>query len=267
MRLLFTAAIKKIAPPWLRRIVGGAVMESLADPIETLVDRTTESVKKRFPTDDNDALDYIGRERRIIRGPGETSATYAGRLVIWWDSHRLRGGPYALLEQMFAFFRFTLNTQIDLVNNSGTETGTTGTHLATRYSVDEDGVITRDQLTWNGDGEAPTKWARVFIIFRLETPYLPLSVLVTETGEPILTEEGEEILVETSIYDLTDEDRALLCTVPHEWSAAHIERIYIRLLYGVGDLWGYPEDGTWDENDPAPGPNLWGQDEAVGFDC
>lgn len=261
MRLLFTAAIKQIAPPWLRRFVGGALMESLAVPVETLVDRTTQSVKKRFPTDDNDALNLIGKERAILRGPGEDAETYAGRLVIWWDTHRTRGGPYALLQQMHAFFRFIMNVQIDLVNNAGQETGTPGTHIVNRYSVDADGVITRDDLTWNGDGEAPPKWARYFLIFHLESPFLPLSILTTESGEPILTEDGEEILVETSIYDLSDEDKALLCTVPHQWNAAHIDRVYIALLHGVGDLWGYPEGATWG------GPETWGEDEAVVFTC
>lgn len=261
MRLLFTSAIKQIAPPWLRRLVGGAVMESLAVPVETLVDRTVESLRKRFPTEDNDALNYIGKERRILRGPGEDSETYAGRLLIWWDSHRLRGGPYALLEQMFAYFRFSLNVQIDLVNNSGQETGTPGIFEVNRYSVSPTGVITRDSLTWNGDGAAPPKWARIFLIFRLDSEFLPLSVLLTEDGEPILTEDGEEILVETSIYALSDADRAVLCAVPHEWKAAHIDKIYIALLHGVGDLWGYPEGETWS------GPETWGEDEAVTFEC
>jgi hypothetical protein len=230
-RFSFIYAMKNVSPPWLRRVVGGAVMESLGVPVETLVDRTVESLRKRFPNAlSPEALGYLGRERRILRGPNEPAATYAARLLTWWDSHLTRGGPYALLTQMHAYFADAENPTIDCVSNNGV-----------RHTVDSSGTITRGSYAgFTGDGEAPTKWARLFIFFQL----------------PGTTIFGEDI------YALTAETQALICSVPREWKAAHIDRIYIRLVPSGGIAWGYPETLVWG----APG-EVWGGGLTVGYTC
>ena len=259
VRLLFEFAAKRVSPPWLRRLIGGAVMESFGVQIDTEVDRNTEGVNLRFPNGNQaDALGLIGQERRIIRGIGEGDFTFAARLREWWDAHRIRGNAYALLGQMHAYFLDTLNVPIQVVANSGT-----------RVSIDTAGVITRDSITWNGDGNYPTKWARVWIFLELSAPTYELPLL-TESGEPVLTEDGETILASVSIFALSQSDIDSICAVPREWSAAHIDETHVILLFPGAELWGYQADGTpvgtWADTDPSPG-QVWQSTDPVDILC
>lgn len=47
-----------------------------------------------------DALAYIGRDRLIVRGPDESEAAYEARLIRYLSDHRVRGNPWALMEQI-----------------------------------------------------------------------------------------------------------------------------------------------------------------------
>jgi len=230
----------EFAPPWLRRVVGGAIMESLGVPVETEVDRTTEGVELRFPTGNDgatihsDALGYLGRERRILRGPGESATTFANRLRAWWDSHLTRGGPYALLGQLHAFFLESNNVPIQYIANSGTE-----------VTIAADGTTTRGSVAgWLGDGEIPPKWARFWIVFYFDGGTLEVG-LTAEDGEPILTEDGLPVLVGIDLFSLGPAEIDLLCSVPREWSAAHIDRIYLVLIPLDGYAWGLPPGIAW----------------------
>lgn len=242
VRLLFEFAMIRVGPPWLRRTVGGAIMRSLGVPVDVEVDRNVEGVESRFPggrdgaTIHPTALALIGIERRILRGPGELDETYAARLRLWWDSHRTRGSAYALLAQLHAFFEATNNVPISYVANSGTSA-----------QVDPSGVISRIDVvtpTWSGDGEYPTKWARFFVFFELDDESLEMA-LSTEGGETITTEDGEAVLVSVAIDALTQTEIDVLCSVPREWSAAHIDRIYLVLFATGSYFWGYPASLTW----------------------
>jgi hypothetical protein len=242
-RLLFTAAIKRACPPWLQRYVGGRVMESLASPIDELVDRLVDGAKARFPGHDPESIDpgslaAIGRERRIRRGPGESSATYARRLLTWWDDHRTRGGPYALLRQIHAYFLDTLPTRVDVVYQSGT-----------RRWKDEDGEITRDEISWNGDGSG--EWAHVWVFFYL--PDASPDLFTTDDGDQIVTDDGDALIFADGVEIPSDDD---FLAIPREWSAAHIPYITVVLLSGTPRLWGYPQPvPTWGTRGPWQSTN------------
>jgi hypothetical protein len=228
--LRFETAITRLTPPWLQRSVGGRVMRGIASVVDEHVDRLSGGVRIRFPgfdplDIDPDALALTGRERRILRGPGETAATYASRLRTWWDAHRLRGGPYALLEQLRAFFAATYPVRMDVVAQSGT-----------RYWMDEDGVITRDSIVWEGDGTG--KWARIWVFFYLTA--LPAS-LITHAGDVLVTHAGDTLIGEAlGGGEVSDEFAALFTAIPREWSAAHIDKTTVVLLAGDAVLVGYP---------------------------
>ncbi len=147
-RTPYTTLVRRVTPPWLQRTVGGRLMQVLAGQADELVDKTIDAVLLRLPgaqaTIDPGALALTGRERRIRRGPGEDAATYARRLRGWWDAHRTRGGPYALLGQLYAFFLDWLNVRMDVVYYSGT-----------RRWIDEAGTITRDSIAWTASGPEP----------------------------------------------------------------------------------------------------------------
>jgi len=83
-----------------------------------------------------------------------------------------------------------------------------------------------------------------------------------ESGDPLLTEAGEPILATVSIYALTSEEIDILCAVPREWSAAHIDRIYLVLVPLDGYAWGIPESLEWGEVGKT-----WGGGLTVSITC
>lgn len=135
-----------------------------------------------------------------------------------------------MLTQLHAFFLASNNVPVVLIYNKGT-----------RYDLDIAGAITRGPALspWLGDGEYPTKWARFFLIFQLTGSTLAVPLL-SESGEEILTESGEVILVDVDISSLTAAEEALICSVPREWNAAHVDRIYIILLPPDAFVFGFP---------------------------
>lgn len=241
-RITFVARMREASPPWLQRSVGGRVMTAIAATLDSLAERAADGVSMRFPgLVNDDSLSAIGRDRGIRRGPGEAGATYARRLRPWWDDHRVRGGPYALLRQVHAYLLAWLNVRVDVVYHSGT-----------RRWIDEDGVITRDAITWSvpPDGDAD-RWAQIWVVYHLPD-LIPVDgeTLVTSDGEIIVTSGGDALVTTASISPgaLTSAEAEIFLAIPREWSAAHIARTFVVLLYGAGELWDYPAPmGTWDE--------------------
>jgi hypothetical protein len=204
-RRLFRYAILRAVPGWLRGTVGGGLLQAIGMQLDDLVDRAADSVELRFPDADRpEALGPLGRDRRIKRGPLEEADTYAGRLRGWWQAHRNRGGPYALLEQQYAhlrsFYDDGIFLQTDLVYHSGT-----------RRILHPDGTITRDSIEWGADGTG--LWSQAWLFHHA-------------AAEPTVTPDTEEILKH----------------IPREWSPAHLLPMHVVLLWdedGVR-LWGYP---------------------------
>lgn len=246
MSTLFSAGILRVVPPWLQRAVGAKVMQGLADELDALVDRAVEGVSLRFPgVAGEESLPLLGQQRRIRRGPGEDGTTYARRLRTWWDAHRTRGGPYALLGQLYAFFLDWLNVRMDVVYYSGT-----------RRWQDTEGVVTRDAVTWDADGTA--EWAKVWVFFYV-TDSIPRAseFLIDYEGDLIVTFGGEEILLEESIApdELTAAEAEVFKAIPRDWSAAHIKLTTVVLLWDERRLWNYPQ--------PVPTWSAWGASGAL----
>lgn len=203
-RLRFESAILSVVPPWLRRTVGGKVMAAFGSVLDDLVDRNVASVRARFPGEYDDALPYLGRDRVITRGPNEPASTYSARLLRWWDDHKTRGGPYAMLNQLAAYTSDS-PYQIDLVYHSGT-----------RRTLNADGTITRDSITWGADGTA--LWAQAWLFHRL-------------SADP---------------GTLTAEQEEQYKSIPRDWNAAHVLPIHVVLVWGYVRLWNYPQPvATW----------------------
>lgn len=256
-RLTYASGLRRIMPPWLQRRVGGALMEAIGEQIDTLVDRTALSVKVRFPGHDpaaidEDALALIGRDRKIRRGPAESAETYAARLRGWLDAHRLRGGDYGLLEQLYAYTRGWLDVRMDVVAQSGK-----------RRWIDTAGTITADSIAWGGDGS--DRWARIWVFFYLPNQ-IPLGTayLVTSDGDYIVTSDGDRIVVNRTITpdELTDEEAEIFAVIPREWVAAHIQKTTVVLLWGARRLWNYPQPvPTWSEW--AASGATWGESPVI----
>jgi hypothetical protein len=251
--MALTPELLRNVPPWLLREVGGPIMRGIGSAIDLVGTRTGEAIKLRFPVEGGDekALALTGAERRIRRGPGETASTYARRLLRWWDAHRTRGTPYQLLQQLRDFLLEILEVPMEEVAN------VTGR----RVLIDAAGVLSRDEIVFDGDGSG--KWARFWVF--IHTPAtIPIGTafLITEGGDFRITEGGDFRIVEDSIAvdELNDAELELFAAIPREWSAAHIDRIYIVLLWGEGELWDYPQPvGTWDDDPGA----LWDEELPV----
>lgn len=256
----FAQTLINLLPPWWGRVFGAPIVRGLAGPLDQLAKDTADSIKLRFPIEDGDpdALALIGKERHILRGPHEEHNTYASRLLSWWDDHRTRGGPYALARQLWLFWRSAINVPFEIIYYSGR-----------RYSVDTSGNVVRDDINWNDPngtgytgpgfsiGPGPQSWAEFWIVFHLDG----LSASwVDSDGDTIITDGGEEIIFDVLAGGaLTPEEEADFASVPREWSAAHVKRIRIVLLYGDNRLWGYPvpvkkwgsDWGVWQTTNPG----------------
>src|ERR1044072_31681 len=93
------------SPPWLGEGNNERLGYATALQADMLGDALAAALLSRFPgLYTEETLPLIGRERRIARGPSEPSGSYAGRLVRWLDGHARRGNPYALLQQIFAYY-------------------------------------------------------------------------------------------------------------------------------------------------------------------
>lgn len=142
------------SPPWLRNGNAEKLLYALAVQVDCVGEALVAGVQSRFPGYYSDeSLKLIGAERRIARGPAELSGTYAVRLKRWLDDHRHRGGPYAMLEQLFAYYAPN-NFAIDLYYRNGCA-----------YSLDVNGNITRTPGTGFTPDDRPDQWARWWLFF------------------------------------------------------------------------------------------------------
>lgn len=202
MALLLTIRdmMREKSPPWLRGRVGERFMYAVGVQFDAFVDAAVGAVKTRFPgLYHDDSLPYLGRDRRITRGRNETSAVFAVRLRRWLDDHRTRGGPYAMLAQLFAYYA-DAPVAMQLVYRSGR-----------RYTMDVVGAVTRSDSPFAPDADA-LKWARWWLFMDWPDAIPPARTY------------GDGLLYGTdAVYGsgLTPAEVADIRLVPKAWNAAH----------------------------------------------
>lgn len=90
------------APPWLLGPDGAAFLRAIGDVRDGLVQQLKAAIKTRFPREAAaDALTAIGGERELPRGPTDTDATYAQRLVGAWEAWSWAGTPTGVLNALW----------------------------------------------------------------------------------------------------------------------------------------------------------------------
>lgn len=161
----FRTAFYKLLPSWLGggqpspsitvdKDDGERVQYSLGVTIDAFLERCRLGVLARFPDHaPPDALPHLGRDRRIVRGINESAESYAERLLRWLDDHRVRGNPYALLEQLRAY------CNVDMMARTVDARGNW-------FTIAADGTrsASLDQGNWDWDGAAATQWGRFWVI-------------------------------------------------------------------------------------------------------
>jgi hypothetical protein len=150
----FRRIYRWMMPSWLSSADDGLqVQHSLGITIDAQAERTYQGVKARFPDHcPADALPPMSRDRKIIRGINEPADAFAERLIRWLDDHRVRGNPYALLDQLQAFLQTAM--VIRTVDNRGNW-----------FTIDADGNRSAliDQGNWDWDGDTAS-WSRFWVI-------------------------------------------------------------------------------------------------------
>ena len=201
-----------ITPWWLHGFIGLRVIYAIGVHLDTIGEQLVQGVRRRFPGfDAQDSLGVIGRDRRIRRGRNEPDASYAIRLRRWWDDHARRGGPYAMLTQLFHHYAVAPYA-IDLVYFNGTA-----------YMLATSGAITRGSFSLFAPDALTTKLGRWWLFFHW--PSVP-------PGDGIWSSPG--VWDDGGVWDsgLTPNEVADLRLIPNEWGNGHSRGLIVLLAPG-----------------------------------
>lgn len=233
-------AIRDTAPRWLQGTWGGRLLYSLALVLDGMGDALAAGLKMRFPgLYSTESLPLIGRERRIVRGPGETDGQFAARLRMWLDSHRRAGNPFALLEQLRAYL-LPENPSIvlEVINRNGV-----------RYLLSNSGeasVFTGE--TWDWDNH-PDQWSRFWVVLNN-----------TKWDQSGITW-GSATWGDGSAWgcDATPAEVTGVRNLVKAWTPPHAKCENVVVVF---DAFGFsltPPDGTWDYHiNRSPAAAYWG---------
>lgn len=262
----FREAVKALSPPWLQNWNGYRFTYSLAIQIDAIAEYLRLGALQRFPDHcEEEALQHLGLDRRIQRGPSETAAAYRIRLRQWITTWKRAGSPKAVLSQLAAYYAPSPPV-IRYVSNGYDADGNTVSDWWTLSG----GVYTYHRATpanWNWDGTFGNY--RFWIIL-----YVPLL-------EPWFWDDGHSWDQPGLLWDYQNGQAvADIRNLINIWKCAgsHCENIifasantdrYVRwgeFAWGDGTLWG--ESVSSPMFDPAgpPGQPLpdgtWGDEAA-----
>ena len=152
----FLETFQDLVPSWLSEGEGGKVLASLSLMLDDYRARAKAALLARFPgyAPDDAALGALGRDRRLVRGLGEPAASYAARQMRFLDDHRVRGNPWALLEQIRTYLQTPC--VVRTVDRRGNW-----------FTIEADGSYSSniDQANWVWDStEASPNWGRFWVI-------------------------------------------------------------------------------------------------------
>lgn len=100
----FRSAVKKLSPPWLAGNNGYRFQYSIAIQLDAVAEYFRIGSLQRFPAYcEAEALQHLGKDRRLWRGPTETEEGYRARLLVWLSTWKYAGHPKAVLGQLAAY--------------------------------------------------------------------------------------------------------------------------------------------------------------------
>ena len=243
-------SFNKLLPAWLTTGDGEKVWFSLGVVMDRFLERAWQGHKARFPSfAPADALTALGRDRKIVRGINESADSFAIRQHRWLDDHRIRGNPFALLEQLRAY------CNVDMVARTVDRRGSW-------YTVDADGVwsFRLAEGNWDWDGGPVADWSRFWVIL-----YPPTSLWTQSPawGGANLWGGKWGSTEHTWGSSATPDQVAAVRSIVSEWQPKGVRCEYIILAFDPTsfDPAGAPgaplPDGTWAYN------HLPGSDPAV----
>lgn len=151
----FRLARKLLAPRWLTEEEGELVGYTLDILKDAFIERLFLGLLARFPeTAPPDALPFLGRDRRVVRGLNESDDSYVNRLLAWLDDRKTCGNPFALMRKLAEYTGAgPMFRTVDARGNWYTRAvdGTQSYRLATG--------------NWNWDNDLTgTRWSRFWVI-------------------------------------------------------------------------------------------------------
>jgi hypothetical protein len=157
--------------PWMRGEVGSRLLYSAGLQLDGLAEQFRVAQFQRYPEYClPEALQFIGRDRRIFRGLSETDASYAGRLTQARATWKFAGNAPTLLRQLWALLTPGSTVRIRYVVNGYSDTAGSGTQFADWWTIDDTGLThlrtDAGASNWNWDSSALGygKQARFWII-------------------------------------------------------------------------------------------------------
>ncbi len=100
----FRDSIKRVRTATFLGAIGEKMDFAVHLVLDGLRDLVEWGVKARFPEKaPEDALSIIGRDRRILRGYAEPSASYRARLLRWLDDWHIAGSPFSIMDQIAGY--------------------------------------------------------------------------------------------------------------------------------------------------------------------
>lgn len=205
----FVEFVETISPPWLAGTWGGRFLFGIALTVDALREQLRQAVLARMPLEaPPDALPYIGADRRIERGIGESDASYADRLAGAFDAWSTAGNPPALLGQIRGYLSPSSNP-------------ITGYHARTVsnssvwFTIDADGAVTQTPASpanWDWDGDGGAWWRYWLILYSDIGPW---------EDDGTWDDDGEWDDGGTWDTTATPQEVAAVKRIAGQWSAAH----------------------------------------------
>lgn len=239
---------KRLAPRWLTTGDGELIGYSLDLVKDAFIERARLGLLARLPqnnpagtrTAPADALNAIGRSRRILRGISETDASYAARLVNWLDDWRKAGSAFEMMHQLAGYCGPLPSFRT--VDDRG------NWYSRTAAGVESSSLV---QENWDWDDEAiGAKWARFWVII------YPGGLWTAETytwgdGSDPVWGAGTD----THGLTMTPEHAVSLRSIVDTWKpeGTRCISIIVSLDAGAFDPTTPEPDGTW---------RNWGVDDA-----
>jgi hypothetical protein len=235
----FRLAAWNLSPSRLRTAKAARIVYAfIGVPLDCLAGAAELAIKARFPElAPEDALNVIGRDRGIVRGPLESAASYRARLLLWLASWRGAGVGRAMLDQIAGYL-----TPSAVRLRIWTQTGVV-------YTREADGTFTVDRVAaglWNWDGQT-SLWSRFWVII-YSINGVPWSRSPT-WGSPDLPPWGTFPQVSRGSSALVSDVQSIRGIV-NEWkpAASRCERIMVSFdpsAFAPTDASPPLPDGTW----------------------
>lgn len=243
----FRTIRKLLGPRWLTEGEGELVGYSLDLVKDAFLERARLGMLAGFPengpngeTAPEDALVLMGRDRKIVRGIGESSADYAVRLKNWLVAHRTRGNPYTLMRTLAAYTGSADGCSFRTVDARGNW-----------YSRAADGTESAALKTgnWQWDDMDPSRWSRFWVIIYPGTLWIASAYDWGDTagpgwGEYVGTFDSAATLGST----ITNEQAATLRALVSVWKPDGTRCVNIILAF---------DPASFDPASPEP-DGLWG---------